>query len=221
MRKMRKLILSALAWFLFVTWGMELGLVWIFKSLTGSWIPQSASVYMAEVWTINFLRFLGLLLLLRWLDLRFSDLTAGKFGWRELKYSMAVVFIMLTVEVAYSRGYSPQILGEFRYHLRISPNTWVALLSLGSEYVYYTLEILAVNLLYVGSLKLGNERLALIMPALLWGFAHILNAVKSPLIESFLLGIYVMIFALLMFWAVGKTRSLKVSMFTWLVSMIL
>ncbi|AEC52015.1 hypothetical protein PNA2_1099 [Pyrococcus sp. NA2] len=218
---MRRFLIFVIVWFLFVTWGMELSIGWIFDSLTGSWIPQSASVYMAEIWTINCLRFLGLLLLLRWLNLKFSELTSGKFGWRELKYSMVVVFTMLAVEIAYLRSYSPQILGEFRYHLRISPNVGIALLSLGSEYVYYTLEILAVNLLYLGSFNLGNERLALIMPALLWGFAHSLNFVVVHSIEALLLGIYAMIFALLMFWAVRRTESLKVSVFTWLVSMVL
>ena len=143
---MRKLVLFALTWFIFVIWGLELGVVWLFKSITGSWIDQSSSMYLSKVWTINCLRLLALFALLKWLNLRFSDLTAGKFRWRELKYSTAIVAFLLAVEVAYFRSYSPQILQEFHYFLKISPNMWMTLISLMSEYVYYTLEILSVNL---------------------------------------------------------------------------
>ena len=218
---MRKLVLFALAWFVFVVWGLELGVAWLFKSMTGSWISQSSSVYLSKVWTINSLRFLVLLVLLRLLSIGFPDLTAGEFGRRELKYSTAIILFLLAIEVAYLRGYSPQILGEFRYHLRISPNAGIAVLSLASEYVYYTLEILSVNLLYIGSLRLGSERLAILFPVLLWGFAHTLNVIVAHSIEALLLGIYAAIFALLMYFPAQRTGSLKVPIFVWLVSMVL
>ncbi len=159
--------------------------------------------------------------LLKWLNLRFSDLTAGEFGWRELKYSTAIVVFLLAVEVAYFRSYSPQILQEFHYFLKISPNMWMALISMMSEYVYYTLEILSVNLLYIGSLKLGNEKFAILLPTLLWGFAHVLNVVVVHSIAVLLLGVYATIFALLMYFSAQRTGSFKVPIFTWLVSMML
>ncbi|CAB49327.1 hypothetical protein [Pyrococcus abyssi] len=218
---MRKLVLFALVWFVFVVWGLELGVAWLFKSMTGSWISKSSSVYLSKVWVINCLRFLGLLVLLRWLSVGFSDLTAGEFGRRELKHSTVIVLFLLAIEVAYLRGYSLQILGEFRYHLRISSNVGVAILSLASEYVYYILEILSVNLLYVGSLRLSNEGLAILFPVLLWGFAHTLNVIVAHSIEALLLGIYAAVFAFLMYFSAQRTGSLKVPIFVWLVSMVL
>ncbi|WP_148881915.1 hypothetical protein [Thermococcus aciditolerans] len=219
---MRKLITFALVWFIFVVWGIELGVAWVFKSITGSWISQSSSVYLSKVWTINCLRLLAVIALLRWLGLSFGDLTRGSFGTRELRLSLLVVFAVLLVEVAYYlKSYSPQILREFHYHLGISQSTWLALASLASEYVYYTLEILAVNLLYRGALKLGNERFAVLLPTVLWGSAHALNVIVMPPIEALLLAVYMTVFAFLIYNATQKTRSLKVPIFIWLVSMAL
>ncbi|NJE01550.1 hypothetical protein [Thermococcus sp. JdF3] len=218
---MRKLVLFALAWFVFVIWGLEIGVAWVFKSITGSWISQSSSIYVSKVWTINCLRILALCVLLRWLNLSFLDLTTGKFGWRELKYSTVIIVAILAIEVVYLKDYYPQILREFHYHLGISQSTWLALASLASEYVYYLLEILSVNLLYAGSLKLGNERFAVLLPTVLWGSAHALNIVVTSSIEALLLGVYMTIFALLMYISAKKTKSLKVPIFIWLTSMVL
>ncbi|QDA31809.1 hypothetical protein FH039_09665 [Thermococcus indicus] len=218
---MKKLLTFALMWFVFVVWGLELGVVWVFKSITGSWISQSSLVYLSKVWTINCLRLLAVIALLRWLGLSFRDLTEGSFGTRELRLSLLVVFAVLLVEVIYLESYSPQILREFHYHLRISQSTWLALASLASEYVYYTLEILAVNLLYVGALRLGNQRLAVLLPTVLWGSAHALNIVVMPAIEALLLAVYMTVFAFLIYTTTQKTGSLKVPIFIWLVSMAL
>lgn len=219
---MKKPIAFALAWFLFVIWGLEIGVAWVFKSITGSWISQSSTMYLSKVWAINLSRFLIMFAMLRWLDMDFSDLGKGRFEKKELTYSLAIVLSFLAVEVAYlGDGYSLQILREFRYHLGISPNEWLAAASLISEYIYYTLEILAVNLLYAGAMKLGDERLAILLPTLLWGLAHILNVIVVPPTQALLLGIYMATFALLTYFVARRTKSLKVPIFVWLLSMIL
>jgi len=117
--------------------------------------------------------------------------------------------------------YSLQILREFRYHLGISPNEWLAVVSLISEYLYYFLEILAVNLLYAGVIKLGGKKSAVLLPTFLWGFAHVLNVIVVPYTQALLLGIYMATFALLTYSVVWRTKSLKVPIFVWLFSMIL
>jgi hypothetical protein len=222
---MRKLVLFALYWFIFVTWGLELGVAWIFKSVTGSWVSQSFSIYLSKVWAINCLRLLALSLPLRWLNISFRDLTTGGFGLRELKYSTAVVVLFFAIdvgyEILYSGSYRPQIIQEFGYHLGISPNVGTALMSLTSEYIYYIFEILSVNLLYVGSLMLGSKKLAVLLPVVLWGSAHVINFVLVSPIEAILLGIYATILAFLIYVSAQRTNSLKVPILIWLVSMIL
>ena len=218
----KHLILFALLWFLFVIWGLEIGVAWVFKSITGSWISQSSTIYLSKVWAINLLRFLIMSAMLRWLGMDFRDLWKGRFGKTELKYSLAIVLSFLAVEVAYlGDGYSLQILREFRYHLGISPNEWLAVVSLISEYLYYFLEILAVNLLYVGAMKLGGKKSVVLLPTFLWGFAHILNVIVVPYTQALLLGIYMATFALLTYFVAQRTKSLKVPIFVWLFSMIL
>lgn len=218
----RKLLLFALVWFLFVNWGVELMVGTAIMITTCSWFSKTAEVYLARVWVINFFKITAILLTLRWLGLSLNDLASGKFGRRELAYSIAVVLLFFAVEVVYlGENYSPQILREYNHYLRISPNESLALLSLVSEYVYYFLEILGVNLLFAGGLKLGGERPALLLPAFVWGLAHVINVLFNPLITAFLNGVYMMTFALLTYSLVLKTRSLKVPIFVWLLTMAL
>ena len=218
----KHLILFALLWFLFVIWGLEIGVAWVFKSITGSWISQSSTIYLSKVWAINLLRFLIMSAMLRWLGMNFRDLWKGRFGKKELTYSLAIVLSFLAVEVAYlGDGYSLQILREFRHHLGISPNEWLAVVSLISEYLYYFLEILAVNLLYAGAVKLGGKKPAVLLPTFLWGLVHVLNVIIVPSTQAFLLGIYMATFALLTYFVARRTKSLKIPIFVWLLSMIL
>ncbi|NJE53884.1 hypothetical protein [Thermococcus sp. 21S9] len=220
--KTKQLTLFALVWFLCINWGLEIVIGMAFKCATGSWISKTAYVYLAKVWIINLLKLLAGILTLKWLGLNFRDLIRGKFGRKELSYSTAVVLLFLAVEIAYFGGnYFPQIIREFRYHLSISPNEWLAVLSFASEYVYYVIEILMVNLLYVGALKLGGKRPAVLLPTFLWGFAHVLNIIIVPPVQAFLLGVYMMLFALLTYGLALKTRSLKVPIFIWLATMAL
>ncbi|NJE60289.1 hypothetical protein [Thermococcus sp. 21S7] len=219
---MRKLALFALLWFLFINWGLEIAVSMVFKEVTGSWISKTAYMYLAKVWTINILKLSAGILTLKWLNLNFGDLTNGKFGRRELAYSTAVVLLFLAVEVAYFKGsYTLQIVRGLHHHLRISPNELFAGLSLASEYIYYVIEILMVNLLYVGALKLGSEKLAVLLPTFLWGFAHALNVIVMPPVQAFLLGVYMMLFAMLTYGLALKTRSLKVPIFIWLATVTL
>ena len=218
----KHLILFALLWFLFVIWGLEIGVAWVFNSITGSWTSQNSTTYISKVWVINLLRFLIMSAMLRWLGMNFRDLWKGGLGKKELTYSLAIVLSFLAVEVVYlGEDYSLQILREFRYHRGISPNEWLAVVSLISEYLYYFLEILAVNLLYAGAIKLGGKKSVVLLPTFLWGFAHVLNVIVVPYTQALLLGIYMATFALLTYSVVWRTKSLKVPIFVWLFSMIL
>jgi len=218
----KHLILFALLWFLFVIWGLEIGVAWVFNSITGSWTSQNSTTYISKVWAINLLRFLIMSAMLRWLGMNFRDLWKGGLGKKELTYSLAIVLSFLAVEVVYlGEDYSLQILREFRYHRGISPNEWLAVVSLISEYLYYFLEILAVNLLYAGAIKLGGKKSVVLLPTFLWGFAHVLNVIVVPYTQALLLGIYMATFALLTYSVVWRTKSLKVPIFVWLFSMIL
>ena len=166
----KHLILFALAWFLFVTWGLELGIAWAFMKATGSWPPASPFSRLALLWTITSLRLTAVFLLLRWLGLRFGELFTGNFGIKELLISVLIVLAFLALEVTYSRTYTPQSLGEFRHFLKLSGGDYtIALLLFASQYAYYFAEITAVNLLYLGGLRLSGEKAAVALPTVLWG----------------------------------------------------
>ncbi len=97
----KHLILFALLWFLFVAWSLEIGVAWVFKSITGSWTSQNSTTYISKVWAINLLRFLIMSAMLRWLGMNFRDPWKGGLGKKELTYSLVIVLFFLAVEVAY------------------------------------------------------------------------------------------------------------------------
>ena len=218
----KHLILFALLWFLFVIWGLELGIVWAFMKATGSWPPASPSSRLALLWTITSLRLAAVFLLLRWLGIRFGELFTGRFGTKELLISVLIVLAFLALEVAYSRTYTPQSLGEFRHFLRLSGGNYtIALLLFASQYAYYFAEISAVNLLYLGGLRLSGGKAAVALPTFLWGFAHSINVLILHSVQGLLLGLYAGLFALITYYSALRRDSLKLPVFTWFLNLAL
>jgi len=218
----RRLLLFALGWFFFVTWGIELGIAWVFMKTTGVWPLDSPSDHLALLWTIISLRIIAVFLLLRWLGLRFDELFTGKFSMKELMISVLIVLPFLGLEVAYSGTYTLQSLGEFRHFLKLSGGAFpLALLLFASQYTYYFAEITAVNLLYLGGLRLSGEKAAITLPTILWGFAHSINALFIHSVQGILLGLYAGLFALVTYYFALRRGSLKLPVFTWFLNLVL
>ncbi|NJE60291.1 hypothetical protein [Thermococcus sp. 21S7] len=219
---MKKLLAFALAWFLFVTWGIELGTAWAFIKATGTWPTDSPVLRFALIWTITLLRLTAVFLLLRWLGLRFGELFTGRFGMREFIISVLIVLAFIGLEVAYSGSYTLQSLQEFRYFLEISHSSFpLALLLFASQYAYYFVEIAAVNLLYLGGLRLSGKKAGIALPVFLWGFAHSINALLLHSVQGLLLGLYAGLLAFAMYYAALRRDSLKLPVFTWFLNLIL
>ncbi|NJE02565.1 hypothetical protein [Thermococcus sp. MV11] len=209
--------LFALLWFVFATWGLELGVAFVYKTFAGSLTSLPPTTRLEMLWTITILRALAVAILLRWLGLNWRELFAGRFGARELALSTAVVLAFLLLELVYSGWeYTPQAIGEFRYYLSLSGGREsLAAVLFASQYAYYFVEILAVNLLYAGSLRLAGERAAVVAPTLLWGLAHAINGIAMPLQQAVLLGLYVGLFAFAMYSLCLKSKSMKVPLYIW------
>ncbi len=208
-------------WFVFVVWGLELGVVGAFRLVGLPFPADSFLPAFALLVVIVSLRSFAIVLLLRWLKIGFSELFGGGFGLIELALSILVALTFTGLEVAYSHTYSLQALQEFGHFLKISGNYPEALLLFGLQYAYYFVEVTAVNLLYVGGRKLGNERTAFLLPALLWGFAHSINALFIGPIPGLLLGVYAGLFALITYYLAWRRGSLKLAVFTWFLNLIL
>ncbi|KUH34720.1 hypothetical protein APY94_00630 [Thermococcus celericrescens] len=221
---MRKLVLFALAWFVFVMWGPPLAVGAISKILLGSWKSQNTFQYIIRTWAITLVGVIALAFILRWLDVDVKTLLMGKFGRKEFFLATGVVLLFLSVEIAYFGGsYSPQLLRAFHYHLsRAQGNVPLAMIATLTEYFYYLFEIVAVNALYIGTIKFAGEANGVLAPVVFWGFAHVLNVITGmPPVQTLLLGVYMAMLALLTYSLARKTESLKVPIFTWLVSMVL
>ncbi|NJE13245.1 hypothetical protein [Thermococcus sp. LS2] len=217
------LMLFVISWFIFVHWGLELGVGAVIMILTGSWRSQTIGIYLVKVWIINFLRLVVLYLLLNHIGVELRKLTNGRLGMRETLIVVAIIVPFIAVEVAYYgfKAYTPQMLREFDYYLRLSGSERTALVATLSAYTYYIIEILSVNALYVGTSKFIGSKRAMCFPAILWGFSHVLNVLVgfTPL-QALGLALYMGSIALAMYYVAYHTGSLKVPIIAWMLLMV-
>ncbi|AHF80661.1 Hypothetical protein TES1_1281 [Thermococcus paralvinellae] len=220
----RNLLLFTVTWFIFVHWGLELAVIGVFYSITGHIKSQTSFQYLTKVWAISGLRILMIFILTSAVGLRFSSLYQGSLGKRGLILGIVLLvpFIIIEVICVGVSSYKLQILREFNFHLKLAgENKPLALLGLTSEYIYYLIEILSVNTLYLGTSKFVGARRAIIFPMVFWGFAHILNLIiEMNALQALGLALYMSSVALVIYYVAYHTGSLRVPIIAWMLLMI-
>lgn len=174
-------LLLGIGYAVVISWGLELSINRVFGDVFGSGIKY----YVASLWGITVLRLLLMGVFLKWLNLNWADLWGGELSFRELGLAfLCASFLLLPIDVPalLMKAYHPQILGEYRYFLKLaSGDKAMAMFAFFSQYVYYLVEALSVNMLYLGSAKFVGEKGAIVIPMVFWGAMHILQALNRPL----------------------------------------
>lgn len=181
MRNWRSAIIFGVLYAVIISWGLELSLDRIFMISFGSGIAHKVTT----LWGINVLRILFMFFFLKWLNLTWSDLWRGKLSFRQLGLAVLCILpllLLIDIPALIMKSYQPQIVGEYQYFLELaSGGRGLALLALFSQYIYYVIEVLSVNMLYLGSAKFIGKRNAIVIPVIFWGAMHILQALSRPL----------------------------------------
>ncbi len=199
-------------------WGIDLGVLGAVYLFSDGDVLNSAWLYFIVLWTIITLRLLFIFGLAGSLGLRLGDLTSGKLTLRGILLGIGIITLFKAIEIFYSGSLSLQCVGEFGAFQKMGGS--LAPLLFASQYVYYFLEILAVNLLYTGTAGFVGEKKAILAPVLLWGILHTLNAFKIGLLPAFLLGVYMALFALLTYLVSCREDSLRLPILIWFLNVI-
>ncbi len=207
------LILSVL-----LLWGIDLGVLGAVYLFSAGDVFNSAWLYLIVLWTIITLRLFFIFGLAGSFGLRLGDLTSGKLTLRGILLGIGIITLFKAIEIFYSGSLSLQCVGEFGAFQKMGGN--LAFLLFASQYVYYFLEILAVNLLYIGTAGFIGEKKAILAPVLLWGALHVLNIFRMSLLSAILLGVYMTLFALLTYMLAYREGSFKVPVVVWLLNVI-
>lgn len=199
-------------------WGIDLGVLGMAYLFLGGQAVNTPAGYFLALWSIIVLRFLFTLELAGSLGLKLTDLLSGRLTLRGILFGIGIVALFKGLEVLYSGSFSLQAIEEFRAFQKIGHS--VAPLLFTSQYIYYFIEILAVNLLYTGTAKFAGRRRAILAPVFLWGALHVLNAFKLGPLLALLLGLYMALFALLTYTVAYREESLRLPVVVWFLNII-
>ena len=201
-------ILLGFGYAVIISWGLELSVDKIFMALFGPGITYEV----ISLWGTTILRFFLMLTFLRWLNLDWADLWRGELSFRDLGLAiLCAVLLLLPIDVPalIMKAYHPQILGEYEYFLKLAGDRTLALLALFSQYVYYFIEALSVNMLYLGSVKFVGRRNAIAIPVVFWGAMHVLQALNRPLYVAIAVAVLTSIEAGITYYYAYKTGNMK------------
>jgi len=215
--KRRALLLISLL----ILWGVDLGVFLIFSFIFGSEALKIFTLILAILCSIIIIRAILLKVSMSYFDMGFGDLWRGKISIRILFFGLLGILILTFGEVLVEGGYTPQILGEFKFFEGIAGNTIGAVILLGVQYLYYLLEILTVNFIYLSAENLYGSKTSIAYVAVVWGFLHVLNFFRAGIVGAMLLGVYMILLSLVLYIAAWKGKSMKIPIILWFTVLIL
>ena len=206
---------------LLILWGVDLGVLLTFFLIFGSEALKTFTIVLGILSSIILIRLFFLKASLSYFNIDFADLWKGGLPPKILFFGLVGIFFLTLGEILVEGGYNPQLLEEFKSFVKISGNTVGALIIIGLQYIYYLLEILTVNFIYLSAKSLYNQKIAVGYVAIVWGFLHILNFFKVGFINAMLLATYVVLLSLVLYISAWKGKSMKIPIILWLIQVII